>query len=67
MHILQICCRWTHIGWLDFELIVRGRSIRPVLLLTSILMNGMDTDRRLRWLTLLALVEGYTSSNPLVH
>jgi Ser/Thr protein kinase RdoA (MazF antagonist) len=55
-------------GWLDFELIVRGpRLFDLCYCATSILMNGMDDpNKRSRWFTLLAaLVEGYTSSNPL--
>ncbi|MDH4138880.1 MAG: phosphotransferase [Anaerolineae bacterium] len=55
-------------GWLDFELIVRGPRLFDLgYCATSLLMNGMDDSaKRLRWLALLAaLVNGYTSLNPL--
>jgi len=55
-------------GWLDFELIVRGpRLFDLCYCATSLLMNGIDDSaKRLQWLELLAaLVDGYTSMNPL--
>jgi Ser/Thr protein kinase RdoA (MazF antagonist) len=55
-------------GWLDFELIVRGARLFDLCYCaTSLLMNGMDDpQKRLCWFNLLtALVDGYTSSNPL--
>jgi Ser/Thr protein kinase RdoA (MazF antagonist) len=55
-------------GWLDFELIVRGPRLFDLCYCgTSLLMNGMDDPvKRDQWPILLkALVEGYTTLNPL--
>jgi prepilin-type processing-associated H-X9-DG protein len=55
-------------GWLDFELVVRGPRVFDLgYCATSLLMNGIDDcAKRLRWPDLLAaLINGYTSLNPL--